>query len=464
VSEFLKSQQIAEERAKAAQKLKSLKFLIVEDQPTSRATLRQCAVTAGAMSVDMAVDYADALARIRSRGYDVVLCDYLLGEGRTGQQLLEEVLRRELLPEGVIWMMVTAERTYERVVTAVELAPADYILKPFSAELLLTRLGRILDKVTFLQDYYKLDKKKVRERLEVLLGLHRHSNFARYQTDVMRLEAENLVRAEMFDEAIIAYEHIMEEIHPFPWASVGKARVLLIKERAREAEHILDAVQKEVPDYMEAKDLYCQALQMQGKSQLAQRFISEVVRRTPNNFKRKRALLNLALENGDMATAEAVSADVINNDVIGICPDDFIVGARIKVQLGNLDSAKEILARVSPQDVMSMPPLQQMAMHAISAQTGNIDALAMLDATLDVDSFSDAPPEQVLDMINALLKTNESLADNLTARLMGSESRTRPVFQRLLKGYAAMGRENVLREIQRQAIVSRMGAKKRESH
>lgn len=30
-------------------------------------------------------------------------------------------------------MVITAERTYEKVVLAVELAPDDYILKPFAA-------------------------------------------------------------------------------------------------------------------------------------------------------------------------------------------------------------------------------------------------------------------------------------------------------------------------------------------
>ena len=39
-------------------------------------------------------------------------------------------------------MMVTAERTYDRVMSAAELAPDDYLVKPFTEETLRLRLVR----------------------------------------------------------------------------------------------------------------------------------------------------------------------------------------------------------------------------------------------------------------------------------------------------------------------------------
>ena len=62
------------------------------------------------------------------------------GEGRDGQQLLEELRYRELIGLKTVFVMVTAESVYEKVVSTAELAPDDYLLKPFSAEVMRNRL------------------------------------------------------------------------------------------------------------------------------------------------------------------------------------------------------------------------------------------------------------------------------------------------------------------------------------
>jgi DNA-binding response OmpR family regulator len=61
-----------------------------------------------------------------------VLCDYNLGDGMDGQELLER-RKTGTLPLSTIWIMITGERKYERVVAAAEMAPDDYILKPFNS-------------------------------------------------------------------------------------------------------------------------------------------------------------------------------------------------------------------------------------------------------------------------------------------------------------------------------------------
>jgi DNA-binding response OmpR family regulator len=82
--------------------------------------------------------YQDAIYRIRNNTPDIILCDYMLGDGRSGQQMLEELRRFNLLPDETIFMMVTGEQSYEQVVSAVELVPDDYIIKPFSPDKLMS--------------------------------------------------------------------------------------------------------------------------------------------------------------------------------------------------------------------------------------------------------------------------------------------------------------------------------------
>jgi DNA-binding response OmpR family regulator len=126
------------------------RFLVIDDQPQARDALRTVAQTLGAFAVEFASNYQDAIYRIRNNAPDIILCDYMLGEGRSGQQLLEELRRFKLLLDETIFMMVTGEQSYEQVVSAVELVPDDYIIKPFSPDKLLLRLERIVAKKNFL--------------------------------------------------------------------------------------------------------------------------------------------------------------------------------------------------------------------------------------------------------------------------------------------------------------------------
>ena len=128
---------------------RKLKFLVIDDQPAARDSLRICAQSMGAFSVEFSVGYQDAISRIRARTPDIILCDYELSEDRSGQQLLEELRRQGMLPEETVFMMVTAEQSYEQVVAAVELVPDDYIIKPFSPDRLKFRLDRVLRRKHF---------------------------------------------------------------------------------------------------------------------------------------------------------------------------------------------------------------------------------------------------------------------------------------------------------------------------
>ena len=121
--------------ANTSSRIAGLRSLLVDDMRDMRANLRNQLDQLGMAKVDQAKNAAEALKLVSSNKYDLVLCDYNLGDETNGQQLLEFLKARRLLPASTIFFMVTAESKYPSVVTAGEFAPDDYLIKPFTASI-----------------------------------------------------------------------------------------------------------------------------------------------------------------------------------------------------------------------------------------------------------------------------------------------------------------------------------------
>ncbi|MBK8162808.1 MAG: response regulator [Gammaproteobacteria bacterium] len=66
------------------------RFLIVDESADTRRLLKTMLAESGAEQIDETAYAAEAIRMMAQVGYDVVLCDFHLGAGRDGQQLLEE--------------------------------------------------------------------------------------------------------------------------------------------------------------------------------------------------------------------------------------------------------------------------------------------------------------------------------------------------------------------------------------
>ena len=70
--------------------LRGSEFLLIEDFEAMRSVLKGLLLRCGASRVDTAKDGREATALLSAKSYGVVMCDYNLGPGKNGQQLLEE--------------------------------------------------------------------------------------------------------------------------------------------------------------------------------------------------------------------------------------------------------------------------------------------------------------------------------------------------------------------------------------
>lgn len=116
--------------------------LIVDDYKTMLRIIRNLLKQIGFQNVDEATDGQAALERLRQRQYGLVISDWNM-EPMSGLDLLKEVRGDDTL-RPVPFIMVTAESKTENVVAAKEAGVNNYIVKPFNAATLKTKLVAVL--------------------------------------------------------------------------------------------------------------------------------------------------------------------------------------------------------------------------------------------------------------------------------------------------------------------------------
>jgi len=121
---------------------KAMPLLIVDDYKTMLRIVRNLLKQLGFDNVDEATDGAQALEKLRSKNYGLVISDWNM-EPMTGYELLKEV-RADSQLKALPFIMVTAESKTDNVIAAKKAGVNNYIVKPFNAETLKTKLNAVI--------------------------------------------------------------------------------------------------------------------------------------------------------------------------------------------------------------------------------------------------------------------------------------------------------------------------------
>jgi two-component system chemotaxis response regulator CheY len=121
---------------------KSMNVLIVDDYKTMLRIIRNLLKQIDFHNVDEATDGAEALGKLRTGGYGLVISDWNMAP-MTGLQLLQEV-RADARLKTTPFIMITAESKAENVVAAKQAGVSNYIVKPFNAETLREKIEKVL--------------------------------------------------------------------------------------------------------------------------------------------------------------------------------------------------------------------------------------------------------------------------------------------------------------------------------
>ncbi len=120
----------------------NMPILIVDDYKTMLKILRNLLKQLGFDNVEEAMDGGAALQKLRNKNYGLVISDWNM-EPMDGLKLLKEV-RADVKLKDVSFIMITAEGKTENVVAAKEAGVNGYIVKPFNAATLESKIDTVL--------------------------------------------------------------------------------------------------------------------------------------------------------------------------------------------------------------------------------------------------------------------------------------------------------------------------------
>ena len=119
----------------------SIPVLIVDDYKTMIRIIRNLMKQLGFTDVDDAADGTEALGKMRQKSYGLIISDWNM-EPMTGYELLKEVRTDETLAR-TPFIMVTAESKTENVIAAKRAGVNNYIVKPFNAATLKSKIDAV---------------------------------------------------------------------------------------------------------------------------------------------------------------------------------------------------------------------------------------------------------------------------------------------------------------------------------
>jgi CheY-like chemotaxis protein len=277
--------------------------LVIDGNPSSRSIIATQLRDLGVPNVVQAPRLAEGRRRLEARRYDIVVCELIFpGEDMTGQELLEDLRRSNLLPYDTVFVMVTGEARYEHVAEAAESALDSYLLKPYSAATLCDRLRharhrkRSLGKIFAAVEQGEFD-------LAASLCLQRYRDQGEYWLYAARLGAELLLRLGRHELAGQLYEALIDK-RAVPWARLGVARAQADSGQVGTARRTLETLLSAEPDYADAWDVMGRVQIEQGRFGEALDTYRKAASLTPGSIPRLQKQGLLAFYNGDDAEAE----------------------------------------------------------------------------------------------------------------------------------------------------------------
>ncbi len=332
-----------------ANDIRSKTILVIDDMSAVRSAMRHVLAAMGAMKVDLAANGDEAIRRMESVPYEVVLCDYNLGEGRDGMQVLEEAKQRHLIGLNTVFIMITGESSLAMVLGVVEYRPDEYLIKPITRQVLEERLEPIVARKVVMAEIERAVRDGDLTKAVAMAGaqLQAHPTHA---LDLLRTRAELLLRLGQFEAAGESFE-AAGRIRETYWVKLGRGQVRYYAGDYPGASAIFQTLIAENKLNTEAYDWLARAHQATGNHEAAKEALSNAAQISPRSIQRAQALGTLSLRVGDTATAELAYRNAVRLGRFSVLrdPSDNAHLSRVFMERGNTKEATRIVKEARKQ-------------------------------------------------------------------------------------------------------------------
>ena len=279
--------------------------LVIEGNPSMRAILVAQLREYGVKTIVQCSRIVDARNHLEYRVFDIVLCElHFPNENTTGQDLLNDLRRNQLLPFSTVFVVITGEATYAKVAEAAEAALDGYLLKPHKPSQLGERLEQARTRKISLAAIFEAIEKENFEQAAKLC-LDRFESKGEFWLYAARVGAELLLRTGQPQEARKLYEAVVEA-KTLPWAKLGVARAMLDNGQMGNAVSLLETLIHEDPSYTDAYDVMGRAHFEAGRFDQALDTYKMACELTPASISRMQNLGMMSFYAGDRSEAERI--------------------------------------------------------------------------------------------------------------------------------------------------------------
>lgn len=273
---------------------KNKRILIVDDQKPFHIMLNTMLTNQGAKNICFA-DSAESAAKLTHRKkFDIYLIDYNLGSGKNGSQLLDYLRLNQLIPNNALCFIITGDNNKGMVLTAIEKAPDDYLMKPFSQTQLFNRLSKAAQKKSVLSVVFDaLAEKKY--ALAISLCKEKIETERKFRGICKSLLADIFITTNDFNEAEKILKSMVDN-RPLVRASITLGKVYYLQKKHPEAINILKEVIFNNPLQMEAYQWLARAYQDNGELSKALNILTLAANMTHHSIIRHQEVALLANE------------------------------------------------------------------------------------------------------------------------------------------------------------------------
>lgn len=277
------------------------RFLIVDQLDSFCFSTKKTLKELGLKLVDTANSAQKVISGFENINYDVVLCNYDLGKGKNGQELLEELRYRKLLKFTGLFFIVSAEVEKGKVMGTIENEPDGYLVKPVIPKDLIARLEKSLK----MKDAMRTIEVAIDEG-DYLSAIHycdrKIAEKDPYTARALKTKAWLYGKTGQLDLAKAIYEGILSK-QDFLWAEYGLAKTYFKLKDYQQAENSLKRLLEKAPEQLEAIDLLAEIYKKQRNYKEAQVCLKQAISLSPNALLRQKELADLCILNNDVEDA-----------------------------------------------------------------------------------------------------------------------------------------------------------------